>query len=310
MAAAAGGGDAQGQAAAGMMTPMLVLLAMMLTIMLVPGLRTGLAVVAGSIIEPLLPFHEKWFVPTVFVIGSSIMVVNTIIRSIFVDPLTQAHFAHRNKQIGRQLKEAQAARDTARVEKMRQLQMEMMPDQMAMQSATMKPMLFTMVFIIAIFSWMANSVLEFRVDYVSVPWQPMWEMDARVMWIFPAWVFTYIAMSAPLGRIIDRHLKLLRYRKHPLILAGDPIPEPLLHLLQEERASKSGSQRTRKGQRRGRDGPRKRAGKAQAARARSSGNVHAAPPKQGTECPDCSSRMVSRTSTGRLRCGVCLNEWR
>ena len=126
MAAAAGGGGAQGQATAGMMTPMLILLAMMLTIMLVPGLRTGLAVVAGSIIEPLLPFHEKWFVPTVFVIGSSIMVVNTIFRSFFLDTLTQAHFAHRNKQIQRKMKEAQAARDTARVEKMRQLQMEMM----------------------------------------------------------------------------------------------------------------------------------------------------------------------------------------
>jgi uncharacterized membrane protein (DUF106 family) len=164
MAAAAGGGGAQGQATAGMMTPMLVLLAMMLTIMLVPGLRTGLAVGAGSVIEPLLPFHDKWFVPTVFIIGSSIMVVNTIIRSFFLDPLTQAHFAHRNKQMKRQTDEARAARDTARVEKMRQLQMEMMPDQMAMQSATMKPMVFTMVFIIAIFSWMANSVLEFRVD--------------------------------------------------------------------------------------------------------------------------------------------------
>ena len=71
--------------------------------------------------------------------------------------------------------------------------MEMMPDQMAMQSAMMRPMMFTMIFIIAIFSWMANSVAEFRVDYVSVPWQPMWNMNGVIMWIFPAWVKHYVA---------------------------------------------------------------------------------------------------------------------
>ncbi|HJO42331.1 MAG TPA: hypothetical protein QF508_02880, partial [Candidatus Thalassarchaeaceae archaeon] len=39
------------------------------------------------------------------------------------------------------------------------------------------------------------------------------------------WVATYITMSAPLGRIIDRHIKILRYGRHPLIIAGDTIPE-------------------------------------------------------------------------------------
>ncbi len=41
-----------------------------------------------------------------------------------------------------------------------------------------------------------------------------------------------------------------------------------------------------------------------------SGNVHAAPPKAGTSCPDCNSLSVSRTSSGRIRCDVCRNEWR
>ena len=206
MAPAESGGDAQADAMASMMFPMLLLLGMMVMLMFYPGLRVGLSDSAGSVLEPMLPFHQTYFVPTVFIVGSSIMVVNTIIRSFFMDPLQQAHFSHRSRQIGKQLREARMARDTAMADKMQTIQLEMMPEQMKMQSSMMKPMVFTMVFIIAIFSWMAGSVESFRVGFVSLPWDPMWSFNARVLWIFPAWIATYIAMSAPLGRILDLSL--------------------------------------------------------------------------------------------------------
>ena len=201
MATGEAGGDAQADAMASMMLPMMLLLGMMVLLMFYPGLRVGLSDTAGSILEPMLPFHQTYFVPTVFIVGSSIMVVNTIIRSFFMDPLQQAHFSHRSRQIGKQLREARMARDTAMADKMQTIQMEMMPEQMKMQSSMMKPMVFTMVFIIAIFSWMASSVESFRVGFVSLPWDPMWSFNARVLWIFPAWIATYIAMSAPLAEL-------------------------------------------------------------------------------------------------------------
>lgn len=309
MAAPPGPSQAQNQAMAGMMMPMLVMMALMFAMYLIPGLRPGMASVASTIIEPAIPFHDIWLIPAVAIVGSSIMVINTVIRGVFMDPLTQFHLNHRNKQIRKQLQDAQIERDTARTDKMRRLQMEMMPDTMAMQSAMMKPMMFTIVFIIAIFSWMEQSALGYRVSYVSLPWAPMWDMMDRVMWIFPAWIVTYISMSAPLGRIIDRHIKIVRMSRHPLILSGDKIPEPLLHLLEDEK--KKSSATTRRGQRRSRDGPRKRGQVSNDGESkRSGGNVHAAPPKAGTACPDCTSTMVTRTSSGRLRCDVCRNEWR
>ena len=308
MASAQAGGDAQAEAMSSMMVPMLFLLGMMVLLMVNPGIRIALSGGAGAIIEPMLPFHQEYFVPTVFIIGSSIMVVNTVIRSFFMDPLQQAHFSHRSRQIGKQLREARMARDTARAEKMQRMQMEMMPEQMQMQSSMMKPMMFTMIFIIAIFSWMAESVEAFKVGFVSLPWKPMWSFHAKIMWIFPAWIATYIAMSAPLGRIIDRHLKLIRYSRHPLVLSGDTIPEPLIHMLEEGRKPDLASRRARRAQRRA--GPRK-TGKqgTQSAQVRS-GNLHAAPPKEGTTCPSCDSDLISRTSKGVLRCDVCRNEWR
>jgi len=303
------GGDAQAEAMSSMMMPMLVLLLVMMVLYFIPGLRMLMADSAGLAIEPLLPFHELYFVPTVFIVGSSIMVVNTIIRSIFVDPIKQAHFSHRQRQVGKQLREAQMARDTARVEKMQRLQMEMMPENMAMQSAMMRPMMFTIVFIIAIFSWMGSEVETFRVAFVSLPWLPMWSFNERILWIFPAWIATYITMSAPFSRIIDRHLKILRYRSHPAVLAADPLPEPLLHLIKEDKNPKSSRERrTRMAQRR-RDGPRKRTSQETIIKPKS-GNTHNSAPRAGTTCPSCSTDMISRRQNGRLRCDVCRHEWR
>ena len=292
-----------------MMMPMLFLMLMMVVLMLNPSLRILLADGAGYAIEPMLPFHTAYFVPTVFIVGSSIMIVNTIIRAFFTDPLSQAHISHRQKQIGKQLREAQMARDTARTEKMQKMQMSMQPEQMAMQAAMMRPMMFTMVFIIAIFSWMASEVESFRVAFVSLPWAPRWSFNERIMWIFPAWIATYITMSAPLGRIIDRHIKIRRYRSHPLVLSGDPIPEPLIHLLGEQKVKTSDDSRTRRAQRR-RNGPRKTGGQAMAPSQKKRGNIPVAPPKSGTVCPSCNSDMVTRTPKGRLRCDMCRNEWR
>ena len=38
-------------------------------------------------------------------------------------------------------------------------------------------------------------------------------------------------MSAPFGRVVDRHIKLFRYRTHPVVASGEKLKEPLLHLV-------------------------------------------------------------------------------
>jgi uncharacterized membrane protein (DUF106 family)/ribosomal protein L37AE/L43A len=308
-------GPSGGTQPAGMgsaMLPMLFLMIMMIGLMFFPGIRDGLSDGAGIVIEPFLFGTlglEQYFVPTVFILGSSIMIINTIIRSFFMDPLKQAHHSHRSKQISQQMREARMSRDTARTDKMQKLQLEMMPETMAQQGAMMKPMMFTIFFIIGIFQWMANQTLDFRVDYVSLPWQPMWGFENKVMWVFPAWIATYITMSAPLGRIVDRHLKLLRYKTHPVVLSGELIPEPLLHLLEEEKTRTNSDGRTRRTQRK-RAGPRKTGIQSSDSLKRTGGNQHVAPPQKGTICPSCDSDMISRTAQGQLRCDVCRVEWR
>tara|TARA_B100000609_G_scaffold89726_1_gene71612 strand:- start:5566 stop:6510 length:945 start_codon:yes stop_codon:yes gene_type:complete len=285
----------------------IVLLIGMSFILMSDGLRVSMAGLAGGVLEPALPFHDLYFVPTVLIVGSSIMIVNTVFRSIFMDPMKQAHLNHRNKQLRKLMQEARISRDHVRLEKIQKMQMHLMPETTKLQMSMMKPMMFTMIFIIGIFSWMYVMVEGFRVEHISLPWNPQWSFNGKVLF-FPAWIAAYITLSAPLGRIVDRHLKLMRYRSHPLVLSGETLEEPLLALLKEKKNKKQSNRRTQRSQRRNRGG--------------SADLVEQDEPEkivvshargralEGVICPSCGGNNVIRTDSGRNRCTVCLDEWR
>jgi len=298
--AESGTSDPQAEALSSMIMPMLVLLGMMVLLSINEGIRQGLADAAGTVIEPVLPYDGEFFVLTVFLVGTTMMVVNTIIRGVFMDPIVQLHLSHRSKEIRKQLMDARQSRDTARIEKMNRLQMEMTPESAKMTAMTMKPMMYTIVFVIGIFTWIGYSVEEFRVTYVSLPWMPEWGFEERFLFIFPAWVAIYIMLSAPFGRIIDRHIKIFRLSRHNLVLSGDKIQEPLLHLLEDKRPAEGRARSQRSGQR---TKPSNRK-----APTRSSGRSS----KSGTAfgCPTCGNTETQKTSRGSMRCRVCLEEWR
>ena len=285
----------------------IVLLIGMSFILMSEGLRVSMAGLAGGVLEPALPFHDLYFVPTVLIVGSSIMIINTVFRSLFMDPMKQAHLNHRNKQLRKLMNEARLSRDHVRLEKIQKMQMHLMPETTKLQMAMMKPMMFTMIFIIGIFSWMYVMVEGFRVEHVSLPWNPQWSFNGKVLF-FPAWIAAYITLSAPLGRIVDRHLKLIRYRSHPLVVSGETLEEPLLALLKEKKGKKNNNRRTQRSQRRNRgsgaeneedDVPDKII--SNHARGRT---------LEGVNCPSCGADSVFRTDSGRNRCQVCMDEWR
>lgn len=274
---------------------MLFMMLMMTLIVFNPGLRSSLAGFADPILGPVLPETTN-FVVTVLILGTGSMLVNTALRSIFMDPVKQAHMTHRQRQFGKLLRAAQVDRDAVRLERVREMQQRLMPDQMQFQMSAMKPMMFTFVFIIAVFAWMADSVAAYRVDYVSLPWDAQWSFNAQFI-LFPAWICTYIVMSAPLGRVVDRHLKLIRYRSHPLVLAGGSIPEPLLaEVKARPTAAAASSVRSQ--------GARRRQHTASTGQSSSTGVAST------SQCPRCDGEAIDAIARGRSRCAICRHEWR
>ncbi|RJU98780.1 MAG: DUF106 domain-containing protein [Candidatus Poseidoniales archaeon] len=293
----------------GSMLMMLGVMVMMTLLIMNPDIRNSLGAIADPILAPILP-EESYFVFTVLILGTFSMTMNTVLRNVFTDPMAQAHIGHRQRQVRMMMNDARMSRDPILQEKATTLQQQMMPEQLKVQMGAMKPMMFTMVFIIAIFAWLTTTVENFRVDYVSLPWNTEWNLLEDKFLFFPAWICTYICMSAPLGRVVDRHIKLFRYRSHPMVKSGETIKEPLLHLVAGQNKTKSADARRRQ-QRSQRQNSNRKASKS---KAEESSSAVESTPKANTrsvakECPECGMDMISTLGPRTKRCDVCRHEW-
>lgn len=281
---------------------MLMFMILMTVLIMTPSIRITLGTTADPLLSPLLP-EESYFVITVMILGLFSMTLNTVIRNFFVDPMDQAHIGHRQGQVRQVMNEARLSRDPILQEKAMTLQQQMMPEQLEVQMGAMKPMMFTMVFIIGIFAWLTTAVETFRVDYVSLPWAPEWHLlDGRFLF-FPAWICCYICMSVAYGRVLDRHIKLARYRTHPLVVAGDVLKEPLLHLVATKPSVKS--TQAKKRQQRSRRSQQQRKKPTKVAEEGGSVQVMASP----SNCPECDGDVITHDGPRTKRCNICFHEW-
>ena len=147
------------------MFTMLAMMLMMVLLVVNPSIRNTLGDIAHPILSPVLP-EERFVIITLLILGSASMLVNTVLRNLFMDPIAQAHLQHRQGQVRQIMNEARCPRFHAQ-DKAMTLQQQMMPEQLSVQMGAMKPMMFTMVFIIAIFAWLTTTVEDFRVGYIS-----------------------------------------------------------------------------------------------------------------------------------------------
>jgi len=296
----------------GSMMMMLLIMVLMTLLIMNPGIRGTLGGIADPVLSPVLP-EETYFIITVLMLGSFSMLMNTILRSFFQDPIAQAHIGHRQGQVRKMMNDARMSRDPILQEKATLLQQQMMPEQLKIQMGAMKPMMFTMVIIIGLFSWLTTAVETFRVDYVSLPWSSEWNLLTDKFLFFPAWICAYICMSAPLGRVVDRHIKLFRYRSHPLVVAGDKLKEPLLHLVagkakSEDENAKRRRQRSRSKSNRNKNG-KKKSNKSEEKPSNSKENKSTYSSAEGLECPTCGSDLITKSGPRDKKCTVCRYTW-
>ena len=293
----------------GSMMMMLMVMILMTLLIMNPGIRTTMGGIADPILSPVLP-EESFFIMTVLILGTFSMLMNTILRSFFLDPIEQAHIGHRQGQVRRMMNDARISRDPILQEKATILQQQMMPEQLKVQMGAMKPMMFTMIIIIAVFSWLTTTVETFRVDYVSLPWASEWNLLSDKFLFFPAWICAYICMSAPFGRVVDRHIKLFRYRTHPVVASGDKLKEPLLHLVanQGKSTDKNAQRRRQKSKTQSKKkSSSKNNSKSEKATKSTNSSTYAS--VEGLTCPKCDSDMITKAGPRKKKCEVCRHQW-
>jgi uncharacterized membrane protein (DUF106 family) len=292
----------------GSMMMMLMVMVLMTLLIMNPGIRTTMGGFADPLLSPILP-EESFFIITVLILGTMSMLMNTVLRSFFLDPIEQAHIGHRQGQVRRMMNDARISRDPILQEKATVLQQQMMPEQLKVQMGAMKPMMFTMVIIIAVFSWLTTTVESFRVDYVSLPWASEWNLLTDKFLFFPAWICAYICMSAPFGRVVDRHIKLIRYRTHPVVSSGDKLKEPLLHLVasQDKNVDKNAKRRRQKSKSQAKKKSSNDTSKTAASNKSSKSEAYSG--VEGLTCPKCGVDMISKAGPRKKKCDVCRHQW-
>ena len=294
----------------GSMMMMLMVMVLMTLLIMNPGIRSTMGGIADPILSPVLP-EESFFIMTVLILGTFSMLMNTVLRSFFLDPIEHAHIGHRQGQIRRMMNDARISRDPILQEKATIMQQQMMPEQLKVQMGAMKPMMFTMIIIIAVFSWLTTTVETFRVDYVSLPWVSEWNLLSDKFLFFPAWICAYICMSAPFGRVVDRHIKLFRYRSHPVVKSGEKLKEPLLHLVANQ--SKSVDKNAQRRRQRSKSQSKKKASPKNTEKTETPKNTKskskAYSSVDGLTCPECGSDMISKAGPRKKKCDVCRHQW-
>jgi uncharacterized membrane protein (DUF106 family)/HEPN domain-containing protein len=191
---------------------MMFFLLIFMLVIFTPELREWMGTSMGGVLEPVIGFDHTYPVFTIFLAGMVMIFLSTSIRHFFIDWMEMARIQKMMFAFNKELREAQIARNQRRVEKLMELQPEVMRMNAQLSSNQMKPMMFTMMVAIPIFMWLHSFVGELSFAYVSIPWQPYWGMEDRFL-ILPQWVLIYSFLTLPVGQLYMRWLKIRELRQ-------------------------------------------------------------------------------------------------
>ncbi|HUR70186.1 MAG TPA: EMC3/TMCO1 family protein [Candidatus Thermoplasmatota archaeon] len=124
------------------------------------GIRAGTARVAGLIFGPLIGFHGKYPLLTIFLASVVLVVATTAIRHFLVDWTKAARVQEAMRAYTNEMREARKSNNTYKLKKLTDAQADVMTLQTEVQADQMKPMAFTMLLVIPIFAWLGGYVNE------------------------------------------------------------------------------------------------------------------------------------------------------
>ncbi|NPA76113.1 MAG: DUF106 domain-containing protein [Euryarchaeota archaeon] len=190
---------------------MLFMLLMMM-IMFIPELRTALGNAAGIIFTPLFSFGGKYPIYTILSTGVVLTLINVWARHYFADWIQVAKVQAKMKAFNKVYREAVMKQDTAKLEKLKELQAQYMNESMSSQSKMMKSTMITLLIVIAIFTWLWTFMQYIAIyTYMAVPWN--FAVDMNSSFIFPSWLWMYSAVTMPLAWVVQYIFKYFEFTK-------------------------------------------------------------------------------------------------
>ena len=204
---------------------MFVFLFMML-ILFNQGTRQLLGDAISVVLNPLLAGDGSNPVWSLFLGIVIVASLTQSIRHLMTDWMKMARIQNYQKAFNKELSEARKAQNQQRLQKLMELQPQVMSKQMDMQSMTMRPTVFTMILFIAFITWVYAFVDIAAVNVVAVPWEPAVKLN--VGGFFSSTLLIYILFSIPMYQIITNIWKYITFSKKLRALDEVDVPEVTL----------------------------------------------------------------------------------
>ena len=186
-------------------------------IMFIPELRDGVGNIAGIILEPVIGFDHRYPVLTVLFAGIGLVTFSSAVRHYFIDWVETAEKQHKMKDFNKKLRDARMSQNEAEVKRLTQKQLEMSKDQMTSTIDQMKPMMFTMIFLIGTFAFIGTFIKAIPGATLSVPWASNIDMNAAMSTstccAFSNWMLLYMLVSMSVAQVIQRVFKYYSFTK-------------------------------------------------------------------------------------------------
>ncbi|MFQ5919587.1 MAG: DUF106 domain-containing protein [Thermoplasmata archaeon] len=184
----------------------------MLLILFIEEARLGLGFLMGIILEPLIGFDHLYLVVTIFLAGAIPLTISTLLRHRMTDWTTQGRMAATNKALGKEMRQAVANRNQAKMKKLQETRTEVMREFMPVQMAQFRTLPITMILFIAIFAWLSFFIASTAFPVVSIPWDVNASLGGGVGF-FASWVLLYIVITMPISLVLSRVLKYVSFRR-------------------------------------------------------------------------------------------------
>ena len=171
-----------------------------------------------NVVFQFIDFGGKYPVVTLMLMGSIMILLSSVIRTLMTDTLEQQKAQAFSSAFNKELRQARLDNNLYKVKKLMELQPVMMQKSMESSNQMMKSMPVTMLIVVPIFLWVRYFVdvtlREAGMQIISVPWAMNAINLTDVYWFLPAWILIYSLVSIPLGQIITRVVRAFQFRNH------------------------------------------------------------------------------------------------
>ncbi len=190
---------------------MFMMMFMTMFIMFIPSMRNAVGEIAKVILDPIIGFEYKFPVMTLFLAGFMMVIMSTGIRHYFIDWIDAARNQSIMRDFNKELRDARMAKNERKTAELLKKQPEIMQLNMQSSMSQMKPMAFTMIFIIGTFTYLGVFVHGLPSTMFSIPWHYDSNFATSPMCGFENWIFVYMMVSLSFGQVLQRILKYITF---------------------------------------------------------------------------------------------------